>query len=97
MECFSSGTSPIVRGAEIQTNYVIQLIDKIVLSDLVLSSTKSGNTTITDPNFTDLKQMSFDFVAGVPEPATWAEFILGFGLTGVMLRRRRNQTAAVPA
>jgi hypothetical protein len=76
---------------------VNQLIDKIVLSDLVLSSTKSGNTTITDPNFTDLKQMSFNEVAGVPEPATWAEFILGFGLTGVMLRRRRNQTAAVPA
>lgn len=74
-----------------------ELINKIVLSDLTLSSTKGGHTTITDPDFSAIKQASFDYVSGVPEPATWAEFILGFGLTGVMLRRRRNQTAAVPA
>jgi hypothetical protein len=74
---------------------VSKLIDKIVLSDLTLSSTKSGTTTVTHPDFSAIEQMSFDYVAGVPEPATWAEFILGFGLTGVMLRRRRNQTAAV--
>jgi hypothetical protein len=28
-------------------------------------------------------------VAGVPEPASWATMILGFGLAGAMLRRRR--------
>jgi hypothetical protein len=74
-----------------------QSINKIVLSDLVLSSTKGQTTTVTDPNFIDLKQMSFNAIAGVPEPATWAEFILGFGLAGVMLRRRRGQPAAVSA
>lgn len=30
---------------------------------------------------------------GVPEPATWAVMILGFGAAGSMLRRRRLQTA----
>jgi hypothetical protein len=76
---------------------VNQLINKIVLSDLTLSSTKSGNTSITHPDFSAIEQMSFNAVAGVPEPATWAEFILGFGLAGVMLRRRRGHTASAPA
>jgi hypothetical protein len=30
----------------------------------------------------------------VPEPASWALFIAGFGLTGAMLRRRRALAAA---
>ncbi len=32
--------------------------------------------------------------AGVPEPASWALMIGGFGMTGVMLRRRRSSVAA---
>ena len=30
----------------------------------------------------------------VPEPASWAMLIAGFGLTGAMLRRRRHAVAA---
>lgn len=34
----------------------------------------------------------------VPEPGTWATMLLGFGLTGVMIRRRRRtQSAAASA
>ena len=29
----------------------------------------------------------------VPEPGTWATMLLGFGLTGLMIRRRRRKTA----
>jgi len=32
-----------------------------------------------------------DFAATVPEPATWALLILGFGLTGASLRRSRRR------
>jgi hypothetical protein len=32
-------------------------------------------------------------VTGVPEPASWALMILGFGAGGAMLRRRRLQHA----
>jgi hypothetical protein len=34
---------------------------------------------------------------GVPEPATWAMMILGFGAAGAVLRRRRQDAAAVAA
>lgn len=35
--------------------------------------------------------------AGVPEPATWACMIIGFGLTGGALRRRSRGTIRMPA
>lgn len=35
-------------------------------------------------------------VAGVPEPATWATMLAGFGLMGTALRRRRREVAALP-
>jgi hypothetical protein len=38
-----------------------------------------------------------EFLAGaqaVPEPASWAMLIMGFGLTGATMRRRRNQSVA---
>ena len=35
--------------------------------------------------------------APVPEPATWALMIMGFGLTGAMLRRRRATLAVARA
>lgn len=36
-------------------------------------------------------------IAAVPEPATWAMMIAGFGLVGGMLRRRKNAGATVHA
>ena len=36
-------------------------------------------------------------IAEVPEPATWAIMILGFGLTGAMLRRSRKRMALATA
>ena len=37
------------------------------------------------------------FSAGVPEPATWATMILGFGLLGLASRRRRAMSFAAAA
>ena len=38
----------------------------------------------------------FEPAAAVPEPGTWAMMILGFGLVGGMLRRRRHEAATAP-
>lgn len=48
----------------------------------------AGNFIIDDLTYnTDLG------VAAVPEPATWAMMIFGFGLTGALLRRSRERPA----
>jgi len=41
----------------------------------------------------DVLNVSSAFQIGVPEPGTWGLMIGGFGLTGVMLRRRRQSAA----
>ena len=37
-----------------------------------------------------------DFMPGIPEPASWAMLIAGFGLTGAALRRRRAVVQRTP-
>ena len=55
-------------------------------------STKNNDPTLTnDFNFDSLRQVSFDAIGAVPEPSTWALFILGFGGIGVMLRSARKR------
>lgn len=80
-----------------QNRYLIEAglgeeISKIVFSNLVGTSTKNNNPTLINGyNFDAIRQVSFDAVSPVPEPATWALFILGFGFVGTMLRRRRQE------
>ena len=38
---------------------------------------------------------NFEVAAGVPEPATWAMMLVGFGGLGGLLRRRRTASLAV--
>ena len=78
------------------TGGVGEAISKIVFSNLVGTSTKNGGATYVNAyNFDSLRQTSFDaFASGVPEPGTWALFILGFGAIGMMLRSGRGRMAA---
>ena len=59
----------------------------------------SGTDTITffarnDPGFLGLDNVSVTEIAGVPEPAAWATMLVGLGLAGAALRRRRTLAAA---
>lgn len=54
-------------------------------------------TTVVDNTFTVTAGAvtSFQFFSdGVPEPATWAMMLAGFGGLGVAMRARRRQIAA---
>jgi len=77
------------------TGGIGEAINKVVFSNLVGISTKNNSPTFTNTyNFDSLRQVSFDAVSGVPEPGTWALFILGFGAIGMMLRTGRGRAFA---
>jgi hypothetical protein len=51
----------------------------------------------SSPNYTGLAEVAFDTesaISAVPEPASWAMLIAGFGLVGATLRRQRAGAAA---
>ncbi len=52
------------------------------------------DTTLTVNQLAPHSHFLADVSPGVPEPATWALMIAGFGLAGVALRRRRAASAA---
>ena len=75
--------------------------NKVVFTAPVGTEIHQGDTFFVNIAFTGpvvLEKFSFaglwtDVAAGVPEPATWALMIGGFGLAGVALRRRRTVAA----
>jgi len=73
----------------------------VTLSSLLAtgSSTDLAFAGYQNPDWNGLDDVSVLLVqgAGVPEPATWIMLILGFGLTGLLLRRHRPQGSAIPA
>jgi hypothetical protein len=51
---------------------------------------------LTPPSYPSaIGTQSFAIVLSVPEPATWALMIGGFGMAGAMLRRRQRQAVRV--
>ncbi len=67
----------------------LEVLDSIKIYNL-MGTVKKGDTPQAF-NFEGIKQTSFDVAGGaaIPEPATWAMMIIGFGAAGVMIRRRR--------
>jgi hypothetical protein len=55
----------------------------------------SNYTTFAGPGYaTAFMDPIVSFSAGVPEPASWAMMIAGFGLVGAAARRRRTVAVA---
>jgi hypothetical protein len=46
-----------------------------------------------DPNIADAKQFRVEFPA-IPEPGTWAMMVVGVGMVGAVLRKRRKMALA---
>lgn len=60
---------------------------------------RSGdNTWLNDSSDWDRVVLTASFIAGIPEPSTWAMMILGFaGLGLIAYRRKQNGSALAPA
>lgn len=84
------------KGSILAPNARVQLQGGSVTGSVIGNSFYSEGTNIGGAAFSGLTVD--DQVAGaVPEPATWAMMILGFGLIGGAMRRRRGQIAGVAA
>ena len=55
----------------------------------------SATFTSTGGGFADLKQLRVTLATAVPEAATWAMMLLGFGGIGMAMRRRRRGTGVL--
>ncbi|HEV7384899.1 MAG TPA: NF038122 family metalloprotease [Phenylobacterium sp.] len=64
--------------------YNLTAVDLTALDVLGWGGTNLGNTGVGAPGRT-----AFSLITGVPEPSQWALMLVGFGLTGAALRRRR--------
>jgi hypothetical protein len=71
------------------------------LYELATPATSGGWNTYNNPTgnkgLTNPQLYSIVLFAAVPEPATWAMFLLGFGVTGASLRVLRRKGAAATA
>ena len=77
-------------GATAQT-YAVQ--NPVVYTGLPIDMTMYLDPTLRREGYTAFFTATGDFQLGVPEPATWALMIGGFGLAGAALRRRRTAMA----
>ena len=60
----------------------------------------AGNAFVENPGIYDLAfkiDGSVNAISALPEPATWAMFIVGFGAMGILLRANRGRSAVSPA
>jgi len=100
---YSGFGDPVGRGGGIDSLAATSALFFSLIGGAAAPSTDTGGG-ITDINFSPATfnfptynngVLGFQVVSGgVPEPATWISLILGFGLLGTMLRRRRGFAAA---
>lgn len=103
---FGSGVSAV--GFRYVSNFGVSLFEAYLGATLVASqnftttvdvsqfygATGGGfdRIVITPPGNNAMLSKDFQIAAGVPEPASWAMLIAGFGLVGAAARRRRVRT-----
>ena len=78
------------------THFGISSLDNRIFSSLEISGLRTLENGGTAMNFESLRQVSIQLATApaVPEPATWALMILGFGLVGGAMRRRTTLSYA---
>lgn len=84
--------------SNVSSNYTGDRLLDIPISNTLIISSRSGSGADRYADYFKLK--SVDVSAAVPEPSTWLSMIVGFGMIGTMMRRRRSGdtlNGAIPA
>ncbi len=87
---FDTGSAEIVKSFTADENYGMQVANVNVTGIRSFTLVTSGS--VWDENTVTLD--NFNYAVVVPEPATWAMLIAGFGLVGLTARRRRLRASA---
>lgn len=77
-------------GGSSTTLFYTSLVGGSTLDFSAYSNILSASITSNDPYGLSYDNFTYTIDAAVPEPATWAMMILGFGFVGAALRRQRR-------
>ncbi|MEP6785740.1 MAG: PEPxxWA-CTERM sorting domain-containing protein [Sphingomonadales bacterium] len=94
---FTDGSTEILNGAQIALGAIADGNQDLPTSNGRVYYVSDGVKLINGATFSSTNN-SFEFdnlmTGNVPEPSTWAMMVLGFGIVGRALRRRRSMTIA---
>jgi hypothetical protein len=86
----TGGSDVVLNGTSLQGSNIFDIVAPAGSSESYTGAT----FTTTNGGFNDFKQLRLVLAPGsVPEPATWAMMLLGFGGIGMAMRRRRRSQA----
>jgi hypothetical protein len=93
IDAFDASNTQIATASDFGLGLGVGTFKDITVTAAGIKSFKLYQPLVNGDDGVIFDNLSFDTVAAVPEPTTWAMLILGMGIVGGTMRRRRSLTA----